>query len=249
MEKKQLVKRALERATKLLNENWGYVYGAKYNDNPMSQSDLDRLRAANSKVYTNAYYLKAITVLKNHYAIDCSGLVCYAYGMNDIGSWQIAELGSTKPETWETINYKATTQEAGDILWREGHVALAIDEVNCIEARGIDYGVVKSVSADRAFKKIIRMKDSSPNKYSKIGWIAEQDGKYWYAYDSDFGSYYHDCIVVIDDIAYYFDSEGYLSEGQIEIVTGSRGELSRGAQVNSINTKQIRFLPTGYKEK
>lgn len=248
--KQERIRTAIDRATFLLNQKWGYVYGAKYSDNPMSTTRLDTLRKQNSKVYTNSYYLKALGVIKTSKGvIDCSGLVCHAYNMKDIGSWSIVELGSTNADEWETINYKATKPEAGDILWHEGHVGLAIDSTHCIESRGIDYGVVKSITAERNFKKIIRLKDTNTDRYSRIGWISEPDGRCWYAYDYPTGSYYHDCIVVIDGIAFYFDHDGYVADGYIYVESGNRGELDRGAVIVPQNTKALRFYPSGAKIK
>lgn len=248
--KQERINRAIDRATRLFNEKWGYVYGAKYSDNPMTLLKLDSLRSQNSKVFTNSYYLKCIDVIKKSKGvIDCSGLVCYAHFMKDIGSWNIADLGKTNPDEWETFNYKTVSQEAGDILWHEGHVGLAIDSTHCIEARGIDYGVVKTISAERGFKKIIRLKDTKADRYSRTGWISEPDGKYWYAYDYPTGSYYHDCIAVIDGIAWLFDHDGYVSEGYVYIQTGYRGEVSRGATVIPQKTEALRFYPSGAKIK
>lgn len=230
--KTERTKRAVDRATRLFNARWGYVYGAKYNDNPMTESKLDVLRAQNSKVFTNSYYLKALGVIKTSKGvIDCSGLVCYAYNMKDIGSWSIVDLPKTNSDEWESFNYKAVGQEAGDILWHEGHVGLAIDSTHCIEARGIDYGVVKTISAERGFKKIIRLKDDVvTDRYSRVGWISEPDGRSWYAYDYPTGSYYHDCIAVIDGIAYLFDHDGYVAEGYIYVETGNRENLTEVLQ-------------------
>lgn len=248
--KQERINRAIDRATKLLNEKWGYVYGAKYHDNPMTLAKLDALRSQNSKVYSNSYYLKSMGVIRTSKGvIDCSGLVCYAHAMKDIGSWNIADLGKTKPDEWETFNYKTVVQEAGDILWHEGHVGLAIDSTHCIEARGIDYGVVKTISAERNFKKIIRLKDTKSDCYARIGWITEPDGRCWYAYDYPTGSYYHDCIEVIDGIAWLFDHDGYVAEGYVYIQTGNRGEVSRGATVITQKTEALRFYPSGAKIK
>ena len=248
--KQERINRAVDRATRLFNERWGYVYGAKYSDNPMTLSKLDSLRSQNSKVFTNSYYLKSLgTIRTSKGVIDCSGLVCFAHVMKDIGSWSISELPKTNSTEWESYNYKTVTQEAGDILWHEGHVGLAIDSTHCIEARGIEYGVVRTISAERGFKKIIRLKDIPSYRYARIGWIAEPDGRYWYAYDYPTGSYYHDCIEVIDGIAWLFDHDGYVAEGYVYIQTGNRGEVSRGATVIPQKTEAIKFYPTGAKIK
>ena len=44
------VNECIRRAKKLVYDNWNYIYGAKYSDNPVTVKLINRLRKANSKV-------------------------------------------------------------------------------------------------------------------------------------------------------------------------------------------------------
>lgn len=110
-------------------KDYKYWYGGK---RELATVPLaDRLRKENPKVWTDAYYYKAMQdVIAGKRVCDCSGLVCYAYNIKDIGSYQIRE----KYKVW---NGKP---KAGMIAWKSGHVGIIKDsQGHMIEMRGIDY--------------------------------------------------------------------------------------------------------------
>ena len=91
----------------------------------------NRLRKENPSVWDDAYYNKAMQdVINGKRVCDCSGLVCYAYGISDIGSYAIRD-------EYKVWNGKP---KAGMIAWKKGHVGIIKDnQGHMIEMRGIDY--------------------------------------------------------------------------------------------------------------
>lgn len=106
-----------------------YWYGAKHQT--ATKILALNLKHDNPGVWTDAYYNKALKdVSAGAMVCDCSGLVCYAYGIPHIGSAQIKEKFkeySGKPRP-------------GMIAWKQGHVGIIKTcSGKVIEMRGIDY--------------------------------------------------------------------------------------------------------------
>lgn len=110
-------------------KNYVYQYGGKRQK--CTQKLADVLQRENPGVQNAAYMKKAQEDIKNGKSCcDCSGLVCYAYGIKDIGSYQLrnkykVQEGKPRP---------------GMIAQKPGHVAI-IETCSgkIIEMRGIDY--------------------------------------------------------------------------------------------------------------
>ena len=215
------VNEAIRRAKKLVADDWNYVYGAKYNDNPITVKLINRLRAENSQVYTHNYYTKALTKVGKN-AIDCSGLVCHCWGISDIGSWSIHYLPNEKPNSYASVSLKELI--AGDAVWKSGHVGLYIGNGKVIEARGIDYGVQITNLTDQLWKHGIRKKDfKEAYDYENLGWNEDTKG-WWYAYGHFKGEYYKNEIACINGKYYAFDADGYMCyRGTFN--TNSKGEI------------------------
>lgn len=197
---------ALQQANEFTSgaQKWWYGYGFKYNNNPPKDSVADALAAMYPSTYTASYLSRVKNYIKNgYYLIDCSGLVCRCLMISDIGSSQIATLPSRDGNYTE---HSLSEVIAGDILWRSGHVALAISDKLCVEARGIDYGVIQSEIAKRDFTKVIR---PTYYYYENLGWNKDDEG-WWYAYGRRKGEYYWNCTAWINDKLYAFDKEGYM---------------------------------------
>lgn len=129
-------KEAVEKA--LTYKSFAYWYGGK------GQKCTDALLAGLSKsyssIYTSTYRKKCREdIKKGKSCIDCSGLVCKAYGIADIGTYQIAS--DSRFLTWDG------TPKEGMILWKWTHCGIYHDGY-VIEARGKDYGV----TATRKYK-------------------------------------------------------------------------------------------------
>ena len=121
-----------------------YVYGAKGSYGKLTQSHLNSLILAYPDIFTNIYITKARRLVSK-VCTDCSGLIGWYTGKN-LGSYQLYKTAAIK----EPIT---TVEQApiGAILWRSGHVGVKVDNTYCIEAKGIDYGTVKTKIASTKF--------------------------------------------------------------------------------------------------
>lgn len=193
----------IARAKSLLD--WNYVYGAKYTDAPLTKAKLDALRSQNSQVYTDTYYKKAKALVGTN-CIDCSGLVCYALGISDIGSWSLHD----KPSNDSDYKYgNLSSPTPGSVLWRSGHCAIYIGDNKLVEAKGINYGVITSTfNKTKWSAEIIPPFAKDLWDYEQIGWQWDGTG-WWYAYGHVKGDYYKNQVVQIDGAYYAFDADGY----------------------------------------
>lgn len=216
MTKQECLNRALSLS------KWEYIYGFKHKDNPVNNSKIDSLRKQYSSVFTNSYYSKALTFAGKN-AIDCSGLVCYAWNIADIGSWNIHDLPLTNSD-YKLTNI-ADNMEIGSAVWKTGHCGIYIGDRKVIEARGIDYGVVITDLFSRSWEKAIipTFEKDIEVDYENLGWNEDTLG-WWYATGTKKGDYYKNTITVIDGKSYAFDNEGYLIYGG-KFQTGSKGSI------------------------
>lgn len=109
----------------------GYVYWYGGKRELASVSLANALRAQNPSVWTSKYYSKAMQDVANKkHVCDCSGLVCYAYNISDIGSSAIR----SKYKVWNG------SPRPGMIAYKKGHVGIIKTcSGKMIEMRGIDY--------------------------------------------------------------------------------------------------------------
>lgn len=122
-----------------------YVYGTKMK--VFTQQEFNRLSAAYPSVFTNTYK-KKITQKKliGKVCVDCSGLISSKTG-KVLGSAQLYQQAYTRLP----IN-KIKDFANGTILWKKGHVGIFYKDskgkLMCVEAKGIDYGVVANEITD-----------------------------------------------------------------------------------------------------
>ena len=117
--------------------NYVYWYGAKGEE--CTYKLLNTLSALYPGIYTTTYKQKCMIDIRNgKHAIDCSGLVCRAYGISNMSTYEM-------PKYFAEYNGPIKN---GMIVWRHEHVGLYYNGV-VIEARGIDY----DVTANRIYKK------------------------------------------------------------------------------------------------
>lgn len=118
-----------------------YFYGAKMAK--LTESFMSQMHREYPSVVTDKYIAKAKNKgLVGKVCVDCSGLIG-AYRKNQIGS---AQLYSTAKKRLKVSDYKEWAN--GVVCWRSGHVGVFAKENGkyyVYEAKGIDYGVVKSV--------------------------------------------------------------------------------------------------------
>lgn len=123
----------------LLYKNCVYWYGAK--GEQCTYKLLNILSALYPGIYTTTYKQKCMADIRSgEHAIDCSGLVCRAYGISNM---PISTYDMPKHFT----EYAGPVKN-GMILWKQEHVGLYYNGM-VLEARGIDYDVTDT----RAYKK------------------------------------------------------------------------------------------------
>lgn len=198
---------------------WNYVYGAKYKDAPLTKARLNELRAQNSQIYTDNYYKQAKALIGTN-CIDCSGLVCHALGISDIGSWALHD----KPDNDSNYTYGSLDNpEPGSILWRSGHCAIYTGDKSLVEAKGINYGVIESGYYKAHWKAVI-IPPFKKMDYENLGWNWDGTG-WWYVYGHTKGEYYKNCVAYIDGQYYAFDSNGY-NVLNPSLTTDDRGRIT-----------------------
>lgn len=125
--------------TALKYKNYVYWYGGKAQK--CTSVLLNTLSKLYPTIYTTNYINKCKADIKaGRYCIDCSGLVCKAYGIKDIGTYQMEKDLRFKEWKGTPLN--------GMIVWKRAHVGIYNDG-KVIEARGVDY----DVTSNRTYKK------------------------------------------------------------------------------------------------
>ena len=126
-------------AKKLIGTN--YFYGCKMKK--LTESFMMSMHKAYHNIVTTQYMQKARNKgMVGKVCVDCSGLIS-SYTKKVLGSSQLYSQAYTR---LPISQYHTFAQ--GVVLWRKGHVGVFTKEGNkyyVIEAKGIDYGCVKSV--------------------------------------------------------------------------------------------------------
>lgn len=205
----------VEKAKKLIGTP--YVYGAKYSDGTLTLSRLNVLKKENPKTITDSYYNKAKKYI-GQICTDCSGLVCYCYGIGDIGSYNLYDK-------YEKISL--SDLKPGMMVWKPGHIGIYIGNGEVIEAKGINYGTIKSKLSDTAqktglYSKNVNYDDSTD--YGHSGWCRDSVGRQ-YANSTKRGDYLKGGIYLINGLFYAFNNEGYLIENIDKIKISENGNL------------------------
>lgn len=133
-----------------------YFYGAKMN--VLTEAMMKSLHNSYPGTVTNAYMDKARRKGQvGKVNVDCSGLIG-AYRGKQIGSAQLYSSAKKRMPISEIKNFAV-----GVTLYHKGHVATYIGMENgepmCIEAKGINYGVVKSKVKDCKFTHGLTFED------------------------------------------------------------------------------------------
>ena len=125
-----------------------YFYGAKMT--VLTEEFMKTMHKMYPATVTESYMQKARNKkIVGKKCVDCSGL---------IGAYRNKNLGSAK--LYSTANKRLkisqlSTFPVGTVLYRQGHVAIFIGEEKgiyyCVEAKGLDWGVVKSKVSDCKF--------------------------------------------------------------------------------------------------
>ena len=188
-----------------------YVYGAK--GEILTEERLQLLKRQNPSVYTSAYMAKARKYIGQR-CTDCSGLISWytgiirgSYNYHDTADQRVA-IGALDDSM------------VGWALWKPGHIGVYMGDGYCIEAKGIDYGTIRSRVSATAWQKALNLHDIDYNVepvYTE-GFKRAADGRRWWYQYAD-GSYAANGWYWLTEATggtsgwYLFDAEGYMLTG------------------------------------
>jgi len=122
-----------------------YVYGAKGYNGPFTVKLLTWLIANYKSIFTTSYIAKAKKFI-GRVCCDCSGLISW-YTLCVLGSAQLFQKAYTRLPIANIKDFAI-----GTVLWKSGHVGVYVGMENgvpmCVEAKGINYGTIKSKVSD-----------------------------------------------------------------------------------------------------
>lgn len=189
-----------------------YWYGAK-RQTPTKEL-ANKLKAANPSVWNQAYYDAALKdVGTNKLVCDCSGLVCYAINISDIGTYAMKTSGQLIPCGAIPEEGKFTP---GTVALKSGHCGIVLDTLGHIaEMRGLRYDFCKTRTfKECGFTELYKAKsvDYTGADVYKTGWNRDNIG-WWYAYGTKRGQYFKNCFQSIGNAWYHFNNDGYIDTG------------------------------------
>ena len=158
-----------------------YVYGAK--GEVLTEARLNQLKRENPGMYTTTYTNKARQFLGQH-CTDCSGLISWYTGIIR-GSYNYHDTADQR------VAIGALDESMlGWALWKPGHIGVYIGNGYCIEAKGIDYGTIKSQVSATAWQKALKLwYQYADGSYARNGWywLTEVTGgtSGWYLFDAE----------------------------------------------------------------
>lgn len=221
---REIVNRAFEIGNKCV-----YWYGAK-RQLPTEELALS-LRKDNPKVWT-ADYLEAARadIGKGKLACDCSGLVCGAYAIPDIGTSQFPK---------KFTEYTGISYIPGMIAWKEGHCGIILDSHGTIaEMRGLKWDFcTKRTFSSAGFTKIFYYPGVVYAGFndSQTGW--KKTGNKWRYIKSD-GRFACNEFLKLEGNWYYFNADYYMLTGYFRVggkryCSTENGLLKSGAVIST----------------
>lgn len=148
-----------------------YFYGMKMET--LTNTKADTMHRLYPNTVTDAYIQKAKDKgLIGKICVDCSGLIG-AYRRKQIGSSQLYQTASKRLDM-STIRDWAV----GVVLWKKGHVGVYIGNGYCVEAKGINYGTIKSRVSDTNWSCGLTFDDLSYAYDTKIEAEGKQSNPY-----------------------------------------------------------------------
>lgn len=200
---REIVNRSLE-----LGKNCVYWYGAK-RQVPTEELALS-LRKNNPSVWTMDYLDAArADIGGTKLACDCSGLVCGAYAIADIGTGQFPN---------KFTEYTGNSYIPGMIAWKKGHCGIIINPGGTIaEMRGLKWDFYTGRTFSSAgFTKIFydpRVIYEGFND-ANVGW--QKNGSKWLYVKSN-GRYACNEFLKINGNWYYFDADYFMATGYFRV--------------------------------
>lgn len=220
----EIVNRTLE-----LGEKCVYWYGAKRQI--PTETLAFALRQSNPTVWTMDYLDAAKSDIgKDKLACDCSGLVCGAYAIPDVGTSQFPKIFS---------EYKGTNYIPGMVVWKKGHCGIIIDTHGTIaEMRGLKWDFcTKRTFLSAGFTKIFYDPSVIYEGFNDIrkGW--KKVGDKWQFIKANGHSAFNE-FLKIDGRWYYFGADysmvtGYFRVDGKRYCSTENGLLKSGAVIST----------------
>lgn len=153
-----------------------YVFGMK--GQVLTEDALLQLAAQYPNVFNKSYINQSRTFI-NRQCTDCSGLISWCTGIQKNSS----EYRNTAVVT-KNIN-ELDESMAGWALWKPGHIGIYIGNGKCIEAKGIQYGTVKTDVSKTNWELALMLKDIDYGETAlsadhPVRWIKEDGGVRFY---------------------------------------------------------------------
>lgn len=137
--------------TRYLNEQWGYVYGARgelYTQAVAENWEREKRQVPEGKWSKEHYFTRDCAKWFDHNVADCmGGLICALSEYDNGIAAQLSENFRGQIKESGTIN--TLPNISGLVIWKEGHVGLYVGGGYAIEFRGTDYGCIKTKVEDR----------------------------------------------------------------------------------------------------
>lgn len=179
-----------------------YAYGAK--GQVLTPTLIYSLARQNPGVYTNSYINQLLTLCKKNpgaRAVDCSGLISWYTGIIR-GSSNYEQTGTNKISP-----SKLTDDKFGWAVWKQGHIGVVESGSKVIEAKGINYGTIRSNVKDTPWVKVFQIKDIDYQAEAGLhGW---QKNKYGWSYYQN-GKMIKNAWVIDNDRWYVMDGSGLM---------------------------------------
>ena len=220
----EIVNRTLELGKKCV-----YWYGAKRQI--PTETLAFALRQNNPTVWTMDYLDAAKSDIgKDKLACDCSGLVCGAYAIPDVGTSQFPKIFS---------EYKGMNYIPGMIAWKKGHCGIIIDTHGTIaEMRGLKWDFcTKRKFLSAGFTKIFYNPSVIYEGLNDVrkGW--KKVGDKWQFIKANGHSAFNE-FLKIDGRWYYFDADHFMVTGYFRIdgkryCSTENGLLKSGAVIST----------------
>lgn len=220
----EIVNRALEFGGKCV-----YWYGAKRQIPTIGLAV--KLRKNNPNVWTPEYFEAATADIgKGKFVCDCSGFVCGAYAIADIGTSQFAK---------KFVEYTGVSYIPGMIAWKKGHCGIITDSHGTIaEMRGLKWDFCRSRTfPEVGFTKIFYSPSVTYAGFNdaKMGW--NKTGDMWQYIKAD-GRYACNEFLKIGGSWYYFNTDycmvtGYFRVNGKRYCSTENGLLKSGAVVST----------------
>jgi hypothetical protein len=154
-----------------------YFYGAKITDGALVEKKMQLMHQMYPDTVTTSYMQEARDQQQlGKVNTDCSGLIAGYRGIN-IGSSQLYQKALKRMPIQDIDKFAR-----GVVLWKSGHVSIYIGIENgipqCIEAKGIHYGTIKSPVAETNWVYGLTFQDMEYDYSTAVAGTSKKENPY-----------------------------------------------------------------------